>query len=47
MPSLKSTPKALVLAMSIILDMLCVPEWSQQSIILYVFVYQELLLMKL
>ena len=36
MPSLKSTPKALVLATSIILDMLCVPEWSQQSLILYV-----------
>ena len=36
MSSFKSTSKALVLIMSIILDMLFVPEWSQQSLILYV-----------
>ena len=44
MPSLKSTPKALVLAMSIILDMLCVLEWSQRSLIIYVLYIKNLFL---
>ena len=35
--SFKSTSKALVLIMSIILDMLFMPEWSQWFLILYVF----------
>ena len=35
--SFKSTSKALVLIMSIILDMLFMPRWSQWFIILYVF----------
>ena len=37
MSSFKSTSKALVLIMSIILNMLFMPEWSQQFLILYVF----------
>ena len=37
MSSFKSTSKSLVLIMSIILDMLFMPEWSQQFLILYVF----------
>ena len=37
MSSFKSTSKALVLIMSIILDMLFMPEWSQLFLILYVF----------
>ena len=35
--SFKSISKVLVLIMSIILDMLFFPEWSQWLIILYVF----------
>ena len=37
MSSFKSTSKSLVLVMSIILDMLFMPEWSQRFLILYVF----------
>ena len=37
MSSFKSTSKALVLIMSIILDMLFMSEWNQWFIILYVF----------
>ena len=37
MSSFKSTSKALVLIMSIILDLLFMNEWSQRFLILYVF----------
>ena len=44
MSSFKSASKALVLIMSIIPDMLFMPEWIQLFLILYVFLDQEPLL---
>ena len=44
MSSFKSTSKILVLIMSIILDMLFMPEWIQLFLILYVFLDKKLLL---
>ena len=46
MSSSKITSKALASIMSIILDVLFMPEWGQLFPILYVFLDQEPLLMK-